>query len=375
MRIGIDCRIIYDVGANRGAGVERYVYSLVKYLLKHDSRNHYVLFFNHHVSAETIESLKKIRDFEVVLYKNWFPFVSNHVLFSFILWSQWLDRMIFPANTMPFLYVGRSILVIHDLVIYNHPEWFPNKQWFSKMLLVPSSVMKATTIVTVSQSTKNDLLDLFKFKPEKDIQVIYPGITEPKVIGEMAIDEIVTKRHLVNEYLFFTGTIEPRKNLINLFKAFEQYIEESGNETTRLIVAGARGWRYKKIFRRLHRVNENLSRRAIIYLGRVSDKERQVLTSRSKAFVFPSRYEGFGFPILEAMSCGVPVITSNNSAMAEYIQDEALLVDADNVEDIKLAIKKILSNTELRQELIEKGDRLWKKFNWDETAQKFLDLV
>jgi len=374
MRIGIDCRVIYDVEKNKGAGVERYVFNLVKNILLQDKKNEYVLFFDKKTSQHTIDSLKKFGHFTPQIFNNKVPFFSNHFFFSFMLWGEWLDRMIFPANVMPFFYIGRSALVIHDVAIYNNPEWFPQGQWFSKMLLVPSSVMKATDIVTVSQTTKDDLLDLFKFKPEKRIHVIYPGLLKEKDSSILTQEKVMKEFNINYDYLLFTGTIEPRKNLLRLLKAFSLYAQETDSKIN-LLITGAKGWKYKRIFFQIKKINKKLDRRAVKYLGKVTNKERKTLMEKAVAFTFPSLYEGFGFPVLESMASGTPVITSNVSAMAEYIKDQAILVDPESITEIKNAIKKILEDPELQVSLGKKGRELSTQFTWTKTARKLLELI
>lgn len=374
MRIGIDCRIIYDVKENKGAGVERYVFYLVKALLKNDQSNEYVLFFPDSISQQTIDSLKKQRNFEAVRVSDKLGFISRHLLFTFRLWGAFFDRMIFPANVMPLFYVGKSLLVIHDLAIYNHPEWFPNKQWFSKIILVPGSVAKATTIVTVSQATKNELLDLFKFKKNKNIHVVYPGLSLVKADSYQIGQEVKNKYKINNDYLFFVGTIEPRKNLVNVFSGYYKFIKSSKLKIP-LVIAGARGWKYKKIFSYLKKINQQLGWQAIQYIGKITDRERYALLKHAQAFLFPTKYEGFGFPVLEAMAVGCPVLTAKVGALPEYITDQALFVDQMQPIEISLGIKKILSDSELREKLSLAGPELATQFTWEKTAQEILALI
>ena len=374
MRIGIDCRQIYDVEKNQGAGIERYVYNLVKSLLQQNSRHEFVLFFDDKVSERTIASLKRFKRFKVIKVKSRFPFLSNHVFFTFKLWAEFVHWMIFPANVMPFLYVGKSILVVHDVAIYNHPEWFPNQQWFSKLIVVPTSLIKATYIVTISQSTKEELLDILRLKNPRKIKVIYPGIKVKTDYSELATKEVLANFTNDKPFLFFVGTIEPRKNLETLFIAFESFVRKT-KSAAELIVAGACGWKYRGIFSTLESINKKFSQPIIRYLGKISDREKEILMQHCQAFIFPSKFEGFGLPIFEAMACGAPVIASNNSAMAELINNQALKVKPGSIEDLFAAIKKILGDQELRLKLISRGRDLVKQFDWRQTSKQFLEII
>lgn len=374
MRIGIDCRQIYDIKKNTGSGVERYVYNLVRELLSQKDNHKYFLFLPKKISQKTVDSLLKIRKFKVIKVSDTIPFLSSHVFFTFKLWSIFLHWMIFPANVMPVLYVGKSLLIIHDVAIYNHPEWFLHEHWFLKIILMPSSVAKATKIVAISQTTKEDLLELFKFKKEKKIKLIYPGILPVKKYSDLAKKELFERFKITRDYLFFLGTIDPRKNLVNLFKAFNQYLKETKTEIN-LIVAGAKGWKDKRIFATLKQINENWGRQVIRYLGKITDKEKNILMQNCRAFVFPSFHEGFGAPVLEAMANGAPVVTSKFSATGEYIYDQAAKIDPKNINEIFQAIKKILEDKDYREELIRKGYELSSKFVWSKSAKELLEFI
>jgi glycosyltransferase involved in cell wall biosynthesis len=374
MRIGIDCRQIYDVEKNDGAGVERYVFNLTKALLHLGVEHKFVLFFDRKISDKTIKSLKRIRDFKVVKVRNRLPFFSNHVFFTFKLWAEFLNWMIFPANTMPFLYIGKSLLVVHDMAIYSHPQWFSGEQWFLKLIVMPSSLAKATKIITISKTTRNELLGVFKMKQSK-VRTVYPGVNDKKIYSEMATREVLTKFNIIKPFLFFVGTIEPRKNLVNLFLAFEKF-KKNNPLDVELVVAGAKGWKDSKIFSQLERSNKNFKQPIIRYVGQITDHEKDILMQHSTVFIFPSRYEGFGLPVFEAMAAGAPVITSNNSAMAELIiNNEALKVDPNKVDEIVYAIKKILCEKNFQEALRKKGSELVSRFKWSQTAREVLAAI
>lgn len=379
MRIGIDCRNFYDVHANRGAGVERYVYHFVKNLLAMDEHNDFVLFFYSDISPETIHKVRgnndRIRIIKLFRHKSKIPLYDNHLRFSRSLKKEKLDLTIFPANIIPLFYRKKSILILHDLAIYLHQEWFPDRQWFSTKILVPLSLRKAKIIVTVSQSTRDDVLGLFKVNPDK-IRVIYPGV----IIKDNYIAEenkkVLEKFDIYNDYVLYLGTIEPRKNILNLIKAFTNYLFENEESNINLILAGNRGWKFQPIFQYLTNINHRFPKAQVKYIGKVSNRERNILLKNARAFVFPSRYEGFGFPVLEAMALKVPVIAGNNSSLKEIASNgEALLVDAEDTNDIRHAIKTVLTDKLVRQRLILLGEQRSRQFTWETTIKKFQTLI
>jgi len=378
MKIGIDCRQFYDYHLNVGAGIERYSYHLVRNLLKHDQENEYVLFFYSDISPETIKKVKgknsRVKVIKTLRQGSKIPFWDSHIKFSWIIKKEKLDLAIFPANIIPLFYFGRSILVIHDLAIFLYPEWFPDKQWFSKKILVPAGLRRADKIITVSNSTKNDLLKLFNVD-EKKIKMIYPGVVIKDKYLDKEFDKIRQKYDIKNEYALFVGTIEPRKNILNLIKAFSNYIFENEESRLILVLAGIKGWKHKKIFKYLNKINKRIFGSRIKYIGKISNRERNILIKNCQVFVFPSLYEGFGFPVVEAMRLGAPVITSNKASLQEIGRDAAALINPADVNSIRKQIKKVCENKNFRQKLIVQGHKRADQLTWEKAITEFKALL
>jgi len=378
VRIGIDCRKIYDVQKNEGAGVARYVYHLVKYLLALDQANEYVLFCYSDLGPETIHKVRggnsRVKIVKVLRAESRLPLWTNHVRFAGVLRREKLDWAIFPANIVPLVYFGRSLVVIHDLAIYKHREWFPSGQWFSRRVAVPLSVRRAAAVVCVSENTKQDVLSFFRVKEEK-VFAIYPGVVVKGDYLSEEVNNVLEKHGVTDGYVLYLGTIEPRKNILNLIKAFSAYIFENEEERVNLVIAGARGWKYQPILNELSQSNQRLVSARIKYVGKVSNRERNILLKNCRAFVYPSCYEGFGFPVAEAMALGVPVITSNNSSLQEIAADAAVLVDPDDTVALRRAIRSVLHDKVLRYQLVSRGMERVKRFDWRLAAEKFLAIV
>ncbi|TAN57032.1 glycosyltransferase family 1 protein [Patescibacteria group bacterium] len=361
MRIGIDCRTIQE---KEPAGTAHYTKELAKALLDVDSENDYFLFFNQekNIPADLQKSNAKI----IILPKKTLPFISSHWQFSRDLKKYRLDIFHGPANTLPIGFNGTSILTIHDLAIYINPEWFP-KQNFSTKFIVPRSLAKAKKIIAVSESTKQDLQKIFRVPTEK-IKVIHEGVrteepneeTKNKALEKFDLQE--------KKYFLFLGTIEPRKNLIALIAAYKILVQK--NPTAPLLVlAGGGGWKNDDIF---EAVKKRGLENKIKYIGYVSNKEKFALMKKALVFVYPSLYEGFGLPILEAMSSATPVITSRISSIPEIAGDGALMIDPNNDDEIANALEKLWKDGGLRADLIAKGEARIKQFSWTKTAEKTL---
>ncbi len=343
MRIGIDCSTFLNPGRGEGAGVGHYTFFLVKHLLALDCENEYVLFFNDIFAAEAVRALTEgrenvsIRLLPFHAYKKYLPFFYSHLFSAWALAKECLDIFHAPANVFPLAYRGNTVVTMHDLAIYKHPEWFPKgilRQTFSKKILVPKSLQKAKKIIAVSESSKQDIEEIFGIAPEK-ISVVYEGVSKPDIrdareatsgLSNLASrEELYQKYPLHDPYILFLGTLEPRKNIPAFIEGFAMALEEmkkrGEDSDAQLVVAGAKGWKYEKIFQAMKQANCRLQeffgtkKEYITYLGYIASREKFSLLANARIFAFPSLYEGFGIPVLEAMSAGTPVLTSRISSL------------------------------------------------------------
>lgn len=396
MRIGIDCKTILNPGYGEAAGVGHYTFFLVKNLLKIDKKNEYVLFFDNLLSKDAAEEMiagapnVKIKFFPFHQYKHYLPLTFSHLLTANAIEKEKLDVFHSPAYTLPLAYKGKSVVTVHDLAIYKNPEWFPKKfligQNFSTKILVPKSLKKAEKIIAVSKNTKKDITDIFKINPRK-VEVIYEGVefkslplkkeTACGVESEICFEDLKIKYGLKDDYVLFLGTIEPRKNIVALVQAFCGLIYKNKNleKKYQLILAGARGWKYKNVFKEIEACQKKLGESGEIkYIGYVPGREKFSLMKGAACFVFPSLYEGFGLPVLEALSLGVPTITSDKSSLPEIAGQSAILINPEKGLEISSALEKILMDKNLRGELSKRGIVQVGKFNWNKCAEETLKV-
>ena len=377
MRIGIDCRNILNP-KGEVAGVGHYTYFLVKSILKTDKKNEYFLYFDYKMAGKTKEFEQKnvkIKSFPFSQYKRYMPFTYSHMLISAVLMKNKLDVFHAPAYACPLTYTGKIVLTVHDLAIYRHPSWFPSGQSFSTKILVPKSINKAEKIIAVSQATKKDIVKLFKV-PSNKVSVVHEGVVPQKGVGKAksVSKTIVQKKYKIGDkYLFFIGTIEPRKNLIALIKAYNNLLVKDYKKYKDydLVIAGKKGWKYEEVFKTIKDQKFNYK---IRFLNYISQEHKVTLMKNATCFVFPTLYEGFGLPIAEAMSMGVPVITSNVSSMPEVSGDAALLVNPNKITDIEKAIAKVLTNKKLRDKMSKAGLVQAKKFTWAKVAKETIKI-
>lgn len=380
MRIAIDCRPIVSPGRGDMAGIGQYVRFLVRHLLKIDEENAYVLFFDERTDTDDINRLigghrnaeRKI--LPLSRFKKLLPYAYSHRYVASAIARSGADVYHGTTGSLPLGYRGRSVATVHDLAIYLHPEWFPGGQFFSRRVVVPASLRRATRLIAVSESTKNDLRKVFLIPPER-IAVIHEGVEPPPPEAW----DLPAPKPFAAPYLLFLGTIEPRKNVEGLVKAYVALAERFPKlvGATELVIAGSRGWKADKAFAAIEAANRRFGRSGprVRVLGYVPDEDKLALMAHALAFVFPSRYEGFGLPVLEAMSLGVPVVTSNVSSLPEIAgRGAALLVDPDSTVELELALKHLLEDEAKRAELGRRGLERSTEFRWDKTAGETLEI-
>ena len=372
MRIGIDCRTILNPLAGEKAGVGHYTYYLVKNLLAIDKKNTYILFFDYKVD-NTKEFNKKnveIERFPFSQYKKFLPFAYSHLLTAAELKSKKLDVYHAPANVIPMNYNKPSVLTVHDMAIYKHPSWFPPGQNFSIRTLVPKSIKKAEKIIAVSKSTKKNIHQLMKV-PQNKIKVIYEGGIREKQPTDKEIAKIKRKYKLQDNFILYVGTLEARKNIVRLIKAWEKVYETKPKklENWQLVIAGQKGYKYSEVFKAIKYSKIGYK---IRYLGYIPYKDKVVLMKAADVFTFPSLWEGFGLPILEAMCMGTPVLTSKVSSMPEVAGDAGILVNPIKIEEIKKGLLKMVLNKKALNSYTKKGRVQAKKFSWNKCAKQTL---
>ena len=258
-------------------------------------------------------------------------------------------------------------MTIHDLSFIKHPEyasWMVRNTYFNR---IEQCLKYTDSVITFSQHSKKDIIETFKVKPEK-IYLTSQASRYEKVSYLQDINHHFPLLDSFKPYLLFVSNLEPRKNIGNLIKAFE-YLKKHHKIEHNLIIIGQKGWRYQSI---LSLINKSEWKQYIHHLGYLSDKEVALFYTQADVFVYPSYYEGFGLPVLEAMSLGAPVVTSNTSSLPEVAGDAAILINPESPRELADAILAIITNSQLRNELIKKGQERSKLFSWEKTARETL---
>ena len=384
MKIGIDIRCLAE---GRRTGVEEYTLNLLENIFMLDTRDEFILFFNSFRSSEIdfswLEKYPNVR-----LRKFNFPNKILNLLFWYLNWPK-IDKLIGGVDVffMPNIIFGsvsknaKIISTIHDLSFERYPETFSWKRRLWHTFINPRKICQhSNRIIAISQSTKNDIVNLYKINPDK-ITVSYNGLAEKFHIvdrNDANLIRVKEKYNLPYKFILYLGTIEPRKNISAVVQAYVQLqkktISSDQNEIAKykLVIAGADGWLSEKIFAEIAASD---CKNDIVVINFVSEEDKEFVLNLASLFVYPSRFEGFGLPPLEAMACGVPVITSNNSSLPEVVGDAAIMIDPDKSSEIAQAMQELLASPELREKLIARGLVQAKKFTWIKPAEDFLKIV
>lgn len=268
----------------------------------------------------------------------------------------------------------KTVVTIHDLAFKLFPEHFTKKDLFKLNSAADRAIKNSTKIIAVSNSTKNDILKLYpEIKAEK-ITVIHHGFTAElfsQKISQQEAEPTLKKYDLKpKSYLLYVGAIQPRKNLNALVSAFEK-IKKTDPEP-KLVLAGEKAWMWEDT---LNRIQLSPFASDIIVTGKVPFSQLPSLYQNAAVFVFPTLYEGFGIPVLEAFASGVPVILANNSSLPEVAGDAALFFEGGDSDDLTQKIEKILGDSKLKEEMIKRGTERLKEFSWEKCAKLTLDTI
>ncbi|MBU0649501.1 glycosyltransferase family 4 protein [Patescibacteria group bacterium] len=366
--------------------MSEYTLNLIKEILKLDNHNEYRLFYN---SFGNCPNMREFNGKNVKLVKYNYPNkILNYLFFKFFNYPKIDKELGVEVFFMPHInFIGLSnnvkkIITVHDLSFLRYKEFFSRrKNFWHRMTNVKNLLKQFNQIIAISENTKKDIIELCGISPDK-IKVIYSGIEERyKRITDAAhgseeqkcLFKIKRKYNLPEKYILYLGTIEPRKNVDGIIKAYNELrIANCELRDYKLIIAGGKGWKSDNIYKEwgLSEFKDDIK-----FLGYIAYEDKIYLYNLASVFVFPSFYEGFGFPPLEAMASGTPVVASYAASLPEVIGDAALMIDPYNISDIARGMRKILTDENLKNKLVERGLEHIKKFSWEKTAKKYLEIL
>lgn len=352
------------------SGIGTYTYELAKRLRNGDRlefAGNVFNFLHRNDNASTLAGIQMPVRTQTCMPYGVYRRIWHMVPFSYGMMFPEADLSVFFNYIVPPRVKGKIITTIHDMTYLRFPETMDRRNLTRITKDIRSSVARSNHILAVSEFSKQEIIELLKVEPEK-ISVVYNA---PSVPAERVSANVLAERYSVQSpYLLYVGTIEPRKNLARLIRAYEQLRDES-NFSHQLVLAGGNGWGTEEVHRT---AQESKYTKDIIFTGYISGAEKSALYAGAAAFLFPSLYEGFGIPPLEAMRFGCPVVCADAASLPEVVGEAAVLVDPMNTASISRGIWRVLSDVDYAARLSALGSDQVEKFTWEASAQKLTEI-
>lgn len=359
-------------------GTEHYSTEILKAISKIDYHNQYIIY-----TPKSLENrlgkLPKNFSYKIIP----FPKLWTQVRLSWeMAFGKKPDILFIPSHTIPLIHPQKTIVTIHDLAFKYFPELFNTIELAYQNFGLKMAVKRSAHIITVSENTKKDLIRLCNVNPDK-IDVIYHGYNQelfkPLSQEEISKSKLLKEKSLYSSqiinlkpYIFYVGRLEEKKNILRMLKSYV-FLRKEPKIKHKLILAGNPGYGYERIKAYKNSLPIEL-RRDIIELGYVDNKTLSIWMKNASVFYFPSLFEGFGLPVLEAMACGVPVVASNTTSIPEITGSAALLVNPTKIYDMAVALSRVINDNKLSSSLISKGKTRALLFSWEKSAEKTLKV-
>lgn len=368
MHIAINAHLLAHTRSFRRAGVSHYIEQLLTHLALLDQPHHYTIYTTRGLGADALKLNERF-----TVRPSLFPTINPRVR---IPWEQLLAPLLLrwngahlfhgTLNVAPLACSVPSIVTIHDLAFIRFPGTFRSYNRTYLDFATRISARRATRILAVSEHTRREVVGLLGVPPERVVVTPNAARAHFRPPDPAALAAFRTQRSLPERFVLYVGTLEPRKNLTTLLEAYSRIAQE---HRVPLLVGGGKGWMYAPVFERLETLG---LRDQVHFVGYIEEQELPLWYAAATLFVFPSLYEGFGMPPLEAMACGTPVVTSNRSSLPEVVGDAGLMVSPTDVDALATAIARLLTDAALREVLRERGLERARLFSWRVTAERTL---
>ena len=362
-----------DLDWERIDGTRVYILNLLKFFGKIDPNSKFIIYHKKNFNPELAPP-----DFSnYQIHKIPFPIFWTQIRLCLSLFREKPDVLWMPMHNIPIFRSKKikTVVTIHDLAFKYFPDHFRKWDLVKLNILADWAVRKSDKIITISQSSKKDILEFYPKIKEEKIKVISHGFDKEIFESERNSEkeqEIRNRFNISGRYIFYVGALQPRKNLKTLISAFEELKKEEKYRDVKLVLAGEKAWLWDEIF---SQIEKSTVKKEIITPGKIKFSDLGHLMRGAEIFCFPSLYEGFGIPVLEAFISRVPVICANNSSLPEVAGEAALYFAPKNHFELSGQIKKILDNPELRKDLISKGLAQANKFSWEKCAKETLEYL
>ncbi|MFB0564477.1 MAG: glycosyltransferase family 4 protein [Candidatus Aminicenantaceae bacterium] len=365
MKVGVEISFAHKPGGARTVAI-----NTIKSLSSLSKNDNFVVFLNKRYKELELENVeqKVLSSPSEKLQSLWDHVIFMHFILPFYMKKEDIEIAHYTNNFVPFFRPCKTVVTIHDMTPFVLPDDYSylHRKWLRYFFR--RATQFADVIITDSDNSRKDIINVFNISREK-IHVIPFGISDEFFKMESdTLKKKISKYSVKDRFILNVGTLHPRKNIERICFAFKK-LKEDKKIPHQLIIVGRRGWSYKQFFnlpKKLELTDE------IKFLGNVPQEDLPVLYNLAEVFVYPSLYEGFGLPVLEAMACGVPIVTSNTSSIPEVAGDGAIKVNPYDVDEIAKAIYDLMSDKKLRHEMIGRGLERARKFSWERAARDTL---
>ena len=376
-------KIAFDVSLLLGdqkTGVQFYTYNIIEQIIKHENNEYLFNFFSLRRKKKKLQKLTPFLEKPncraqicTLLNEALYIKISKTIPIPYSLcFNEKPQISHFWAYNLPHRVKGKKFITVYDMTYMAYPQTMKNVYRKELEANVNSSCNRADKVITISEFSKKEIVNYLNINPNK-IEIIPCGIDTNifhPIQETSKIEGVKNKYNVQGNYFLYLGTLEPRKNLVRLIQAYS-IVKERHNNIPKLILAGRYGWKYEPI---IQEVKDHKLEKEILFLNYISNEDRVPLICEAAGFLFPSLYEGFGLPPLEAMACGVPVLVSNSSSLPEVVEDAAIKIDPLNVEEMANGIERLLFDNELRKTLIETGLQRASHFSWEKSANRLIEV-
>jgi glycosyltransferase involved in cell wall biosynthesis len=362
-----------DLDASRIDGTRVYIKNILKYFGALDKKSDFLIYhknkFNPELAPPNFPNYRIIAKF--------FPCFWTQISFANSLWKDKPDVLWMPMHNIPYFIPRKikTVITIHDLAFKYFPKCFTRWDLWKLSFLTKMALKKADKIIAVSESSRRDILKFYPEINEEKIQVINHGFSQEVFKKERNREKEETLKNelkISGKYVLYVGALQPRKNLEVLIKAFEKVKENEKNGDLKLVLLGEKAWLWESIFKK---IEVSPFKSDIITPGKINFENTGHLMRGAEIFCFPSLYEGFGIPILEAFAARVPVICADNSSLPEVAGKAAIYFNDHDSEELSEKIKTVLEDEKLRNNLVSLGEEQIKKFSWEKCARETLEYL
>jgi len=365
MRVGIDATSL----CRKHTGIEYYTLNLLKNILRIDNKTKYIIFFRKDIHPD-LKKFEGKAKFLICPINN--QIFCEQIWLPYIIWKEKTNLLHFPAFPPGLLIFKKHIITIHDATIWKYPETLSWKGKFYMKPLITLATKRTLKILTISENSKKDIIKFSRLLLNKveNTGIAISEIFKP-ITNKIKLEEIKKKYNLNSKFILSVCSLEPRKNLVNLLMAYRSLKKINPKIQHKLVLVGRKAWGKNLISNKIKKLKlEN----DVIMTEYVPKEDLVCLYNLATMFVFPSIYEGFGLPPLEAMACGTPVVSSNASSLPEVVGNATLMINPYDIKEIVNAINTLICNPELRNKLIEKGKMRVKIFSWENVARKIINI-